>query len=189
LTRPIGTPFLVSVCGGPKLPQGRPSFRGRRLLGRSSPWTISENVMLLNRYCMCKKTEESMDHLLLHCDVASALWYSLFSRFGLSWVMPQRVIDLLACWWSSDWSRSATAGKMAPTCLFWCLWGERDNRNFGTWRRPLRNFYPPSITLCIFGLRLMCSPYPLAFLISLLVSLIMRFLLYTTNVLRGASLF
>jgi hypothetical protein len=39
-----------------------------------------------------------VDHLLLHYDVASVLWYSLFSRFGMSWVMPRQVIDLLACW-------------------------------------------------------------------------------------------
>jgi hypothetical protein len=44
---------------------------------------------------MCKKTKETVDHLLLHCDVAFVLWNSLFSRFGMSWVMHRRVIDLL----------------------------------------------------------------------------------------------
>jgi hypothetical protein len=50
---------------------------------------------MIDRCYMCKKTGESVDHLLLHYDVASALWSSLFSRFGLSWVMPRQVIDLL----------------------------------------------------------------------------------------------
>jgi hypothetical protein len=88
------------------------------------------HVLVINRCCMCKKTEESVDHLLLHCDVAFALWYSLFNHFGLSSIMPQRVIDLLACWWSSGRLRSATMWKMAPTCLFWRLWRERNNRSF-----------------------------------------------------------
>jgi len=87
------------------------------------------HVIMINKCCMCKKTEESVDHLLLHCDVSFALWYSIFS-FGLSWVMPQRVIDLLTCWWSSGRSRSAMVWKMASTCLFWCLWRERNNRSF-----------------------------------------------------------
>jgi hypothetical protein len=32
---------------------------------------------------MCKKNGELVDHLLLHYEVASALWHSIFSRFGL----------------------------------------------------------------------------------------------------------
>jgi hypothetical protein len=86
--------------------------------------------IVINRCSMCKKTEESVDHLFFHCDVAFALWYSLFSRFGLSWVMPRRVIDLLACWWSSGRSRSATVWKMVLTWRFWCLWREKNNRSF-----------------------------------------------------------
>jgi hypothetical protein len=127
-----------------------------------------------------------VDHLLLYCDVASAMWYSIFSRFGLSWVMPRWVIDLLACLWSSGRLRSATVWKMAPTCLFWCLWREEKKKKtkaLRTWRPPhppRRNFYPP-ITLCILGLRLMCFPYLLAFLISLFVYLVRRFLLYMNN--------
>jgi hypothetical protein len=52
-------------------------------------------VIVINRCYMCKKIEESVDHLLLHCDVAFALWSTLFSRFGMSWVMPRQFIDLL----------------------------------------------------------------------------------------------
>jgi hypothetical protein len=31
-------------------------------------------------------------YLLLHCEVARALWNAIFSRFSLSWVMPLRVV-------------------------------------------------------------------------------------------------
>jgi hypothetical protein len=46
------------------------------------------HVIVINRCCMCKRHGESVDHLLLHCEVAGALWNTIFSRFGLSWVMP-----------------------------------------------------------------------------------------------------
>jgi hypothetical protein len=36
---------------------------------------------------MCKKSEESIDHFLLHCEVARELWSSLFHLFGVDWVM------------------------------------------------------------------------------------------------------
>jgi hypothetical protein len=34
--------------------------------------------------CMCKRDMESIDHLLLHCEVGCALWNAIFSSFGLS---------------------------------------------------------------------------------------------------------
>jgi hypothetical protein len=57
------------------------------------------NIVLVNRCGMCKKEEESIDHLLLHCESAQFLWNAFFSRFGLTWVMPRGVVDLLHCWW------------------------------------------------------------------------------------------
>jgi hypothetical protein len=33
---------------------------------------------------MCKKNEESVDHLLLHCEIANVLWNSIFSSVGLA---------------------------------------------------------------------------------------------------------
>jgi hypothetical protein len=47
---------------------------------------------------MCNKMEESVDHLLLHCEIASALWNYMFSSIELAWVMHSRVVDLFACW-------------------------------------------------------------------------------------------
>lgn len=55
---------------------------------------MKRHVIVINRCCLCKKTEKSMDHLLLDCDVASALWTTIFSHFGMSWVMPRQVINL-----------------------------------------------------------------------------------------------
>jgi hypothetical protein len=37
---------------------------------------------------MCKKSRESVDYLLLHCEAASALVNTIFSLVGLAWVMP-----------------------------------------------------------------------------------------------------
>jgi hypothetical protein len=45
-------------------------------------------MMLVNRCGMCKKDEESIDPLLLHCECAQFLWNAFLSRFGLVWAMP-----------------------------------------------------------------------------------------------------
>jgi hypothetical protein len=55
------------------------------------------HIIIVDRCCLCKRDGESMNHLLLHYDVAYALWTNIFNRFGMSWVMPRRVIDLFAC--------------------------------------------------------------------------------------------
>jgi hypothetical protein len=45
---------------------------------------------------MCKKNGESIDHLLLRCEVARDLWALVFHFFGIEWVMSQQVVELLA---------------------------------------------------------------------------------------------
>jgi hypothetical protein len=39
-----------------------------------------------------------LSRLLLYCEVACALWNAFFCRFGMSWILPSRVVDLFACW-------------------------------------------------------------------------------------------
>jgi hypothetical protein len=86
-------------------------------------------VIVVAKCCMCKRNEESVDHLL-HCEVACAIWNVFFSQFKLSWVMNRQVVDLNACWWIVDNTRSAAVWKMVPSYLFWCLWREMNDRNF-----------------------------------------------------------
>ena len=53
---------------------------------------------------MCKRSKESIDHLLRHHKVVKEVWNSLFNLFGVEWVMPRRVIveeiswDAVAFW-------------------------------------------------------------------------------------------
>jgi hypothetical protein len=37
------------------------------------------HVIIVYISCLCKRNGESMDYLLLHCDVASALWNTIFN--------------------------------------------------------------------------------------------------------------
>ncbi|KAF5480926.1 hypothetical protein F2P56_001629 [Juglans regia] len=55
-------------------------------------------VIVLDWCYMCKKYGESVDHLLLHCEMAKGMWDDIFSRVGLSWVMPCRLVDFLTSW-------------------------------------------------------------------------------------------
>ena len=40
-------------------------------------------MVVVNRCWLCESDEESVDHLLLHCGAARALWNAFFSRFGI----------------------------------------------------------------------------------------------------------
>jgi hypothetical protein len=80
---------------------------------------------------MCKKNGESVDHLLLHCEIAGALWNTIFNSVGLAWVMPRRVVDLFACWRVPGCRFQVDAvWKMIPPCLMWCLWREGNDHSF-----------------------------------------------------------
>jgi hypothetical protein len=53
-------------------------------------------IVVVEWCVMCKKHGESVDHLLLHCDVARVVWSFFYSLFGVEWVIPSSVLDLLS---------------------------------------------------------------------------------------------
>ena len=48
--------------------------------------------------CMCKRSGESVNHLLLHCRVVREVWNFILRSFGVSWVFPKTVSELLSGW-------------------------------------------------------------------------------------------
>jgi hypothetical protein len=53
-------------------------------------------IVVVEWCVMCKKHGESVDHLFLHCDVARVVWSYFYRLFGVEWVMPSSVLDLLS---------------------------------------------------------------------------------------------
>jgi hypothetical protein len=47
---------------------------------------------------MCKNSGESIDHLFLHFMVAIELWRTILQMFGMEWVMPRSLKDMLGSW-------------------------------------------------------------------------------------------
>jgi hypothetical protein len=110
-----------------------------------------KRVIVSDRCCMCKLNGESVDHLLLHCEVACALWNAIFSRFSLSWVMPLRVVDLFACWWTGGRSRSAVVWKRSLVVFCGACGGNAMIDSSRTEKELLRNSFLFSFILCTLG--------------------------------------
>ena len=80
---------------------------------------------------MCKCNSETVDHLFLHCLVASELWDMVFGLFGVCWVMPLSIVGLFACWKGHfGHHRNGDIWMAVPHCLMWCIWKERNSRCF-----------------------------------------------------------
>jgi hypothetical protein len=76
------------------------------------------NVVVIEWCCMCKKNGESIDHLLLHCEVARDLWSYILVLFGVEWVMQRTVLELLTSWGALvGYGRDKEAWRLAPLCL------------------------------------------------------------------------
>ena len=96
---------------------------------------ILDNLMfrgrpLANRCCFCCCNAESVDHLLLFCPIALSLWMYMFRLFGINWVMPGSVMDLLFCWYHWFGKHSSNIWDLVPGCVMWTIWTKRNWRSF-----------------------------------------------------------
>ena len=89
------------------------------------------HYQIINTCYQSKSWGESVNHLLLHCPIAYELWSMVFVFFGIHWVMPYKVSELLASWPGKfGRHRNIDLCRFGPQCLFWCLWPERNARYF-----------------------------------------------------------
>ena len=85
---------------------------------------------LANRCCMCCCNAESVDHLLLFCPIAHSLWMYMIWLFGIDWVMPGSVVDLLFCWYHCLGKHSFDIWDLVLGYLMWTIWTERNRQSF-----------------------------------------------------------
>ena len=59
--------------------------------------------MLVKWFCLCKKNEEIVNQLLIHCEYISYLWHLVLNLFRVLWAMLSNIIELLHCWKTQVW--------------------------------------------------------------------------------------
>ena len=84
---------------------------------------------LANRCFLCQTFEESIDHLLLHCE--KTVWMLLLSLFGVTWVFPSSVKETLLGWRGSFvGTKRKKVWQEGPLRLFWVIWKVRNRIAF-----------------------------------------------------------
>uniref|UniRef100_A0A2N9IHY6 Uncharacterized protein n=1 Tax=Fagus sylvatica TaxID=28930 RepID=A0A2N9IHY6_FAGSY len=54
----------------------------------------------------------------------------------LEWVLPAKVLDMLVGWHNWFGRRSSAVWNLAPLCVLWSLWKERNRRIFEDLEKP-----------------------------------------------------
>ena len=58
----------------------------------------NKGFIFVDRCCLYRYCRETVDHLLIYCEKAQQLWCFTFRSFGVSWVLPRIVFDLMFGW-------------------------------------------------------------------------------------------
>lgn len=91
---------------------------------------------------------EDVNHLQLHCSLATILWWDMFSWFRMSWTMPRSVKELLFCCKDGRSGRKCRAWGVVLLALMWIVWRERNRRAFeGGRNRSLVYFWCTRVVL------------------------------------------
>ena len=122
---------------------------------------------------MCRSNGETVDHLLLHCGKVYRLWSLVFRSFGFFWVLPRSVADALFGWWNWPGKHLSSIWNLAPLCLMWCLWRERNRRTFEDKESLDDQLLAISVALCLIGLGRGDSPLVILSLCSLAPSFVL----------------
>lgn len=73
------------------------------------------DIWVANRCYLCKKEEETVNHLFLHCEKTKYLWELMFNHFGIKWVMADTVQSTWKRWYCKAIRRNTRRiWKMTP---------------------------------------------------------------------------
>ena len=87
---------------------------------------------MANRCFLCHTCEESIDHLLIHCEKTREVWMLFLSFFGVSWVFPLSVKETLLGWRGSFVGKKRKAGVAIGTVMF--VLGYMEGQKFNCFR-------------------------------------------------------
>jgi hypothetical protein len=79
--------FFGRVFGGIRVPLRVTFFTWSATSGKllAMDNLRKRHIIVVDWCCMCKKSGELVDHLLLNCQIATALWNVIFNCVGLAW--------------------------------------------------------------------------------------------------------
>ncbi|RVW21264.1 hypothetical protein CK203_108104 [Vitis vinifera] len=84
-----------------------------------------------NQCYLCGSDEENVNHLLIHCTVASVLWGMVLSLFGAQWVFSETVKEVIISWKGSFVGKKRKRiWRSIPLFIFWTVWKERNRLAF-----------------------------------------------------------
>ena len=86
---------------------------------------------------MCHCSRETLDHLLIHCENAYALWSDMLMMFGIQWVLLDKVASLLFGWRDLLGKHSSNVWNLVPAYMMWLVWKECGSRIFKESERPI----------------------------------------------------
>uniref|UniRef100_A0A2N9ECT1 Reverse transcriptase zinc-binding domain-containing protein n=1 Tax=Fagus sylvatica TaxID=28930 RepID=A0A2N9ECT1_FAGSY len=104
------------------------SILGYRILTADN--LMRRGYQLAGWCCMCRRDGETINHLLIHCELAYGLWSFVFWKFGTLWVLSGCVLDLFFGWYNGLGKLHSKVWNMVPPYLLWTLWRERNSRIF-----------------------------------------------------------
>ncbi|RVX20628.1 hypothetical protein CK203_002523 [Vitis vinifera] len=90
------------------------------------PHGLIWNLVCRPKCFMCCEEEESIDHILIHCSKARALWDLLFALFGVCWVLPYSARETLIEWRALCWARSIERCGRQPRCASFGRFGWKE---------------------------------------------------------------
>ena len=81
--------------------------------------------LLANRCYLCEEEKETLDHLLVHCPQARRVL--ILAIVGIGWVFPFSIRQVLVAWQGTRVGKKhKKVWRVAPLCLFWTVWCERN---------------------------------------------------------------
>ena len=82
---------------------------------------------LASMFPFCRKEEEELEHILIHCHAIWGQWTDLLLAFGVDWTCPFLTKYLIQSWIHFPVRKKAKAiWRAAPLLLFWAIWKKRN---------------------------------------------------------------